>query len=278
MSSRTGAHSSSGTTLHYVEAGSGQPVVLLHGFPEFSYSWRRQIPALSAAGFHVVAPDLRGYNDSPKPRDVASYRLTNIIDDVAALIERLGAPCSLVGHDWGGLVAWYLAMSRPDLLRKVAVLNIPHPVPFLRELRRSTSQKLRMSYQLFFQPPVLPELLMPLILPSILRRAGRFTDEEIDEYRKAWRKPGARRGMANYYRAIRKYRGELQPLIRRIDIPTLLIWGQRERVFIPQVLEGMDEWVPDLRIAKIAGAGHFVQTDEPEIVNDILLDFLSSRA
>jgi epoxide hydrolase 4 len=257
--------------LHFVEQGSGPLVVLLHGFPEFWYSWRRQLPALASAGFRAVAPDLRGFNDSPKPRDIADYRLRLIIDDVAELIESLGAPCTLVGHDWGGLISWYLAMSRPELVRKLVVLNIPHPVPFLRELRGSFSQKLRMVYQLFFQPPLLPELLMPLLLPRLLRG---YAPEEVAEYRKAWAKPGARRGMANYYRAIRRYRGELKPLIHTIEIPTLLIWGQNEPVFVPAVLDGMDEWVPNLRIAKIAGAGHFVQSDEPEIVNELLVGFV----
>ena len=256
--------------LHFVESGSGPLVVLLHGLPEFWYSWRRQMPALASAGFRAVAPDLRGFNDSPKPRDIAEYRLTRVIDDVAELIERLGAPCTLVGHDWGGLVAWYLAMSRPELVRKLAVLNIPHPAPFLRELRGTLSQKLRMSYQLFFQPPLLPELLMPLLLPRLLRGYSR---EEIAEFRKAWAKPGALRAMANYYRAIRRYRGELKPLIRRIDVPTLLIWGEKEPVFVPATLEGTEEWVPNLRIARIAGAGHFVQSDEPEIVNELLVEF-----
>lgn len=259
------------TPLHYVESGSGPLVVLLHGFPEFWYSWRRQMPALASAGFHVVAPDLRGFNDSPKPSRISDYRLTHVIDDVAALIERHGAPCSLVGHDWGGLVSWYLAMSRPDLVRRLVVLNIPHPVPFLRELRASRSQKLRLAYQLLFLPPLLPELLMPIVLPRLLRG---FSREEINEYKKAWAKPGARRGMANYYRAIRRYRGELRPLIHRIDIPTLLIWGEKEPVFTAATLEGMEEWVTDLRIAKIGGAGHFVQTDEPELVTDLLLEFL----
>ena len=258
--------------LHFVESGSGPLVVLLHGFPEFWYSWRRQMPALASAGFRAVAPDLRGFNDSPKPRDVSDYRLTRVIDDVAALIERLGSPCVLVGHDWGGLVSWYVAMSRPDLVRKLVVLNIPHPIPFLRELRHSNSQKLRMAYQLFFQPPLLPELLMPLLLPRLFPRLPR---EEMNEYRKAWAKPGALRGMANYYRAIRKYRGELRPLIHRIELPTLLIWGEKEPVFRPETLEGTEEWVPDLRIAKIAGAGHFVQSDEPEIVNELLVDFIA---
>ena len=104
--------------LHFVESGSGPLVVLLHGFPEYWYSWRRQLPALASAGFCAVAPDLRGFNDSPKPHDISDYRLTYVIDDVAELIEQLGAPCALVGHDWGGLVAWYLAMSRPELVRK----------------------------------------------------------------------------------------------------------------------------------------------------------------
>lgn len=260
--------------LHYVESGSGKPVVLLHGFPEFWYSWRRQIPALAAAGFRAIAPDLRGYNDSPKPPETEAYRLIHVIEDVAELIRKTGAPCSLVGHDWGGVIAWYLAMSRPELVDKLAVLNIPHPVPFLRELRTSRAQKLRMVYQLFFQPPLLPELSMPLLLPLMMRRAGRFTRAEIAEMKTAWRKPGALRGMANYYRAIRRYRGDLKPLVRKLEIPALIVWSEREPVMRPETLEGTEEWVPRLRIAKIAGAGHFVQTDEPEIVNDLLVEFL----
>lgn len=256
-----------GIELHYVEEGSGPLVVLVHGFPEFWFAWRKQIPVLAAAGFRVVALDLRGYNESSKPREVEAYKLTHIIDDVAALIEHLGPPCTLVGHDWGGVISWYLAMSRPDLVRKVAILNIPHPVPFLRELRRGWSQKLRMAYQLYFQPPVIPELLMPLLLPRMRRHP---------EYRKAWAQPGALRGMANYYRAIRRYRGELRPLIRKLEIPALLIWAENEKVFTPRTTEDFDEWVPDLRIVKVAGAGHFVQTQEPELVNDALLNFLTS--
>jgi epoxide hydrolase 4 len=259
--------------LHFVEAGSGPLVVLLHGFPEFSYSWRKQLPALADAGFRAVAPDLRGYNDSPKPEGVSEYRLTQVIDDVAALIEKLGAPCVLAGHDWGGLVAWNLGMSRPELVRGLVAINMPHPVPFLRELRRSFSQKLRMAYQLYFMPPVLPELLMPLVLPLALRLGGRFTRDEARAYKTSWKKPGVKRGMANYYRAVRRYRGELKPLIRKFEKPTLIIWGVNEVVFTPETLDGTEEWVPKLRIVKVADAGHFVQTDAPEIVNELLVDF-----
>ena len=254
-----------GITLHYVEEGSGPLVVMLHGFPEFWFAWRHQIPALAKAGYRVVAPDLRGFNESSKPEAIGDYRFTTIIHDIAALIEQLGAPCIVVGHDWGGLLSWYLAMSRPELVRKLVVLNIPHPVPFLRELRSNTSQKLRMAYQLFFKPPVIPELLMRVLLPLIRRHP---------EYRRAWSQPGARRGMANYYRAIHRYRGELQPLLRPLEIPTLLIWGEKEPVFTRATTENFDEWVRDLTIARIAGAGHFVQTDEPELVNEALLRFV----
>ncbi len=262
-----------GVELHYVEAGVGPLVVLLHGFPEFWYSWRRQIQALSDAGFRVVAPDLRGYNESSKPRSIDDYRLTTIATDIALLIEHLGGPCVLVGHDWGGVVSWLVAMMRPDLIRKLAILNTPHPVPFLRELRRSNRQKLKMAYQLFFQPPVIPELLMRPLLPLLLRSAGRFTRDEIREYKKAWRDPASRRAMANYYRAVRRHRGELRQLIRPIDMPVLLIWGAREPVFLAETTDDFSEYVPNLRIARIANAGHFVQTDAPEIVSELLTDF-----
>jgi pimeloyl-ACP methyl ester carboxylesterase len=115
---------------------------------------------------------------------------------------------------------------------------------------------------------------MPLALPWLLRRGGRFTSDEIRVYRAAWKKPGAKRAMAHYYRAIRRYRGELKPLIRKVQIPVLILWGEREPVMRPETLEGTEEWAPALRIAKVARAGHFVQTDEPEIVNDVLIDFL----
>jgi pimeloyl-ACP methyl ester carboxylesterase len=262
-----------GVDLHYVEAGSGPPVVLLHGFPECWYSWRNQIPALARAGRHVFAPDLRGYNESGKPPAVEDYKLTTVAGDIAAFIEKLAPQCVLVGHDWGALTAWYVAMTRPELLRKLVILNVPHPVPFSRELRRSTRQKLNMLYQLFFQPPRIPEMLMPSLLPLLMRRAGRFSREDIAVYRKAWAQKGACRSMANYYRAIARYRGELRALVKRIETPTLLVWAEHEPVFRRATSENFDEWVPNLRVARIAGAGHFVQTDEPEIVNDLLIEF-----
>ncbi len=262
-----------GVELHYVEGGSGPLVVLLHGFPEFWYSWRKQIPALIRAGFRVVAPDLRGYGESSKPPGVEDYRLLAVATDIAALIEHAGAPCVLVGHDWGGSTAWLVAMMRPDLLEKLVVLNIPHPGPFLRELRRGKKQKLKLAYQLYFQPPLIPEITMPLVLPRLLRAMGRFTRDDIREYKKVWRDFATRRAMANYYRALRRFRGELRQFMFRVELPTLLVWSEHEPVVMRETMEDVDEWVPHCRIAHVAGAGHFVQTDAHEIINDLLIEF-----
>ncbi len=262
-----------GVDVHYVDAGHGPPVVLLHGFPEFSYSWRRQIAALENAGFRVLAPDLPGYNESSKPPHVADYRLLAIADDIAAFIEQFEPPCVLVGHDWGASVAWLVAMRRPELLRKLVAINIPHPAPLLRQIRRSTRQKLKLAYQLYFQPPLLPELLMPFVMPIVMSRMGRFTREDIRTYRESWRRFDTRRAMCNYYRALRRYRGELSRNILPVRVPTLLIWSEHEPVVMREATENFDEWVPDLRIARVADAGHFVQTDQPEIVNELLIEF-----
>src|SRR5262245_37404008 len=146
-----------GVRLHYVEAGSGPLVVLLHGFPEFWYCWRHQLPALAAAGFRAVAVDLRGYNESDKPPGARSYRLGVLVEAVAGLIEHLGADRGgVVGHDWGGVVAWVLAMRRPERVERLVAINAPHPAAWLRE-RKDPAQLLRSWYTFFFQLPLLPE-------------------------------------------------------------------------------------------------------------------------
>ncbi|MEO8036130.1 MAG: alpha/beta hydrolase [Acidobacteriota bacterium] len=266
-------------SLHYVEAGQGPLVVLLHGFPEFWYSWRSQIPAIARAGYRVVAPDLRGYNLSSKPPGTDAYRVVAVVQDIAGLIVRMNQPpCVLVGHDWGGVIAWFLPMLHPGLVRKLVILNSPHPVPLSREVRHSKGQKLRLAYQALLQPPRLPELFLRAFrfaaLRMMLRRAGNFSTAEIAHYVEAWRQPGALTGMTNYYRALRRHRAELRPLVRPIDIPTLLIWGERDPVFTRATTENFVEYVPDLRIERVADAGHFVQTDAPDRVNKALAAFL----
>jgi pimeloyl-ACP methyl ester carboxylesterase len=271
-----------GITIHYVEAGSGPLVVLLHGFPEFWYSWRNQIPALAAAGFHVIAVDLRGYNDSSKPQAIDAYRLPDLAKDIAGVIAQTGeGPCIVAGHDWGGAVAWFLAMLYPELVRRLIILNSPHPVPYLREMRRSARQKWRAKYQLLFHPPWLAEFVMRWFRYALLRRTlarfGNFTAEEIERYVEAWAKPGALTGMANYYRATRQRKG-MRGLIRRIDIPTLMIWGDLDPFFTPETLKDFREYVPDLRLEHIPDVGHFVQTDAPGKVNELMLEFAREAA
>jgi pimeloyl-ACP methyl ester carboxylesterase len=256
-----------------VEAGDGPPVVLLHGFPEFWYSWRNQIPFLAANGFRAIAPDLPGYNESSKPDDVLSYTMAAQARVFAEFITKVAPRCALVGHDWGGFVAWFTAMLHPEVISKLVILNVAHPVPLWREMKRNLNQKLRFTYQLFFLPPRMPEMLMPSLLPLMMRRAGRFTAEEIDRYREAWAKPGAMHGMANFYRAARRSKG-LKSLVRPIETPTLLIWGDRDPVFTQETTQDFDEWVPNLRVEHIPRAGHFVQTDAPDRVNELLIDFL----
>lgn len=262
--------------LHYDSEGDGPLVVLLHGFPESRISWKRQLPALAQAGFRAVAPDLRGYGDSPKPKGVENYGIPALVGDVAELIESLGgAPCVLVGHDWGAVVAWSLAMMRPELVRKLVILNVPHPAAIARELQRSSKQKLKLLYQLFFQLPVLPELFMRFGGRTLLRRAGRYSEDEIETYARQWR-AGSLTPMLNYYRAMRGARGEMRKRFRRIEVPVLIIWGEREPVFLASALDDLDAFVADVRIARVPKAGHFVQRDAPERVSELLIEFAKS--
>jgi pimeloyl-ACP methyl ester carboxylesterase len=275
-----------GIHLHYVEAGTGPLVVLLHGFPEFWYEWRHQIPALAAAGFRVVAPDLRGYNRSAKPAGIGSYRLEELVRDVAGLIRYLGAErAAVAGHDWGGLIAWYLAMLRPEVVDRLIVLNAPHPAAFARELR-SPAQLLRSSYALFFQLPWLPEAVLRAgdfaLLQRIFRtqpvRRGAYTGDDIQRYKDALRQPGALTAAINYYRAaLRRSLVRAKRDVSRIDHPTLLIWGERDRYLNIRLTQGLEEWVPGIRVERIREASHWVPVDAPELVNRLLIDFLDER-
>jgi epoxide hydrolase 4 len=275
-----------GVRLHYVEAGVGQLVILLHGFPEFWYSWRHQIPALTDAGYRVIAPDQRGYNLSAKPRGVRSYRIEELVADVAGLIQHAGeSRAVVVGHDWGGVVAWYFAMHYPDRLDKLIALNAPHPAAFRREIRRP-DQLARSWYMFFFQLPHLPEWAIRAgdfaSLAQTLRtdpvRPGAFTEEDIRLYQEALAQPGALTAALNYYRALfRRPLLEWRRPYSPITAPTLLIWGDRDRYLSPRATENLSPWVPRLRIQHIPDASHWVQQDAPERVNEWMIDFLRGR-
>jgi pimeloyl-ACP methyl ester carboxylesterase len=272
-----------GVRLHYAEAGAGPTVVLLHGFPEFWYSWRKQIPALAAAGFRVLAPDLRGYNLSDKPAGVHAYRMELLTADVAGLIAHVGGgPAAVVGHDWGGAVAWMMPLRHPESVSRLAILNAPHPAAFVRALR-TWEQLTRSWYMFFFQLPWLPEEVLRSRGYAFLDRAllhdarpGAFSPEDVRLYRRALGRPGALTAALNYYRAA--FRG-LSRRARRADrlitVPVLTVWGDRDRYLGPGLTEGVGRWVPNLTTHHLPDASHWVQNDAPEEVNRLLIDFLS---
>jgi epoxide hydrolase 4 len=270
--------------LHVEQTGEGDPVVLLHGFPEFSYCWRHQMPALAAAGFQAIAPDLRGYNLSDRPLGVRNYRANCLVEDIAALIRELPqGKAQVVGHDWGGVVAWRLAAKHPELVNRLVVLNAPHPAAYLRVVKRNTIQWLRSWYVLFFQLPWLPERVIQSRDFAMLERAWKndpvtpsaYSDEDIARYKAVLRPPGALTAAINYYRAAMRWPGDLYEEPQCVRAPTLLIWGEKDRYLGVDLTQGLEEWIPDLRVERIPEASHWVQNDVPEAVNRLLTQFLA---
>ena len=271
--------------LHYVEAGPADAptVVLLHGFPEFWYSWRHQIPALAAAGLRVVAPDMRGYNLSSKPTEVSSYRARRLAGDVRDLIRERGVERAFVaGHDWGAAVAWVTAMAHPDVVERLAILNVPHPRRMLEALRRPSRQLARSWYMFFFQLPWLPEQAVRAGDWRAFRRGfeqdahpGAFTPQDIERYREAWSQPGAITATINYYRAaLRRPPAPQQAALAPVEAPTMIIWGERDRLLGAELAEPDRRDVPGLhRVVRLAAASHWVQHDCPDRVSELLIGF-----
>jgi pimeloyl-ACP methyl ester carboxylesterase len=246
--------------LHYVEAGEGPLVLLLHGFPDFWYGWREQIAPLAAAGFHVVAPDLRGYNLSSKPRGRAAYSLDKLALDVAELIEERGAAkAHVAGHDWGGATAWATAMYHPERVDRLAILNAPHPRRFKQAVLRPR-QALRSWYMGAFQLPWLPERLGPKIFPQ----------RDDPRYREAWAQPGALTAMLNYYRALDP-RTRIEPVLA----PTRVIWGKNDTFLELSTADPPREDVPNFERLVVLDTSHWVQLEAPEEVSRLLVEFFS---
>lgn len=272
--------------LHFVEAGEGPLVVLLHGFPEFWFSWRAQIPALAEGGFRVVAPDMRGYNLSSRPAEVAAYGTDRLSADVRDLIRERGADRAfLVGHDWGGSVAWATAINHPEVVERLAIINAPHPRRMLQGLRQPR-QLARSWYMFLFQLPWLPERLFRARRWSALRRAleddarpGAFSEQDIAHYVEAWSQPGATTAMLSYYRAAFRQRGRASAHGAPVQAPTLVIWGERDRALRPELAEPDPADVPNLeRVERLPDASHWVQHDEPERVGQLLIEFFAAGA
>jgi pimeloyl-ACP methyl ester carboxylesterase len=272
-----------GVALHLAEAGprDGPMVFLLHGFPEFWYGWRSQVPLLAERGFRIIAPDQRGYNLSDKPAGIRSYRLDELAADIIGLADHFGQKTfDIVGHDWGASVGWWLAGKYVSRIRRLAVLNAPHPAVWLEFMRNHPVPRRKSRYVRLLQTRRLPEFLARLsgfkALTKPFRdsiRSDAFTDEDLKIYREAWSQPGAITAMINWYRAL-----FADPIARSLDYhiycPTLVIWGKHDAYAEPDLAEASARLCTDARIHYFDQSTHWVQHDEPDRVSDLLANFL----
>jgi pimeloyl-ACP methyl ester carboxylesterase len=272
-----------GITLYCAELGptNGPLVFLLHGCPEYWYGWRHHIAPLARAGFRVVAPDQRGYGDSDKPKGIAAYDLDILAADIVGLADTLGRDrFAVVGHDWGASVGWWIARNYPARVSQLAVLNAPHPAIWKYAMRHVPAQRRRSRYVGMMALPGIPEFLVRArnfnALVQALRGARRkdaFSKVDIEQYRQAWKKPGAITAMLNYYRALLR---KDMPLAdeKRIATPVRIIWGVDDAFGIPELANESAKLCDDAKIVFIESATHWVAHDEPERVERALLEFL----
>jgi pimeloyl-ACP methyl ester carboxylesterase len=275
--------------LHYVRVGKGKLIMFLHGFPEFWYEWKNQLVEFGG-DYLAVAPDMRGYNLSSKPADVAQYRIKYLMEDVRALAQHLGhKKFILVAHDWGGGVAWPFAMRHPEYLERLIIINAPHPVIFVRELRDNTAQQNASQYILVHRTPEAENMLAKnnysILVSNLLRdgiEEGYFTEEDKKAYIEAWSQPGALTGGLNYYRAahLGSFTGEsddslsVDPSLLTVRVPTLVIWGEKDKWLLTGNLEGLEKYVPNLTIKRIPDGSHWVIHEKPALVNSYIREFI----
>ena len=285
--------------LHYAAEGAedGDLILFLHGFPEFWYQWKKQLAGFGRAHL-AVAPDLRGYNLSSKPPSVEDYSLPHLVEDVRGLAAHFGCggenKFTLVGHDWGGVIAWAFALAHPDWLSRLIIINAPHPAAFQRELAHNPAQQKASEYMQFLRSPIAETALAAenfspltqLFLAEGLER-GYFTEADRAAYIAAWSQPGALTGALNYYRAapFHAVSEELPSasamipgaLSWKVQIPTLVLWGMKDQYLLPGNLNGVEDFVPNIRLERIPDASHWVVHEKPDVVNGFIHDFLGAE-
>jgi pimeloyl-ACP methyl ester carboxylesterase len=281
-----------GVRLQYASAGTGKLILFLHGFPEFWYAWRNQLIEFGRDSL-AVAPDLRGYNLSSKPEQVERYRISELVKDIRELVTHFGVEsCCLVGHDWGGVVAWAVAMAFPDVVEKLVIINAPHPAIFERELRENPAQQQASQYMLIFRSPEAEALLtvndyanlQETVLGELLRQ-GFFTEADRQAYLESWSQPGAITGGLNYYRASQigppDGVGEEAPgsaanfSSLQVKAPTLVIWGTKDPYLLTGNLNGLDRYVSNLSVERIPDATHWVVHEKAALVNSLIREFIA---
>jgi pimeloyl-ACP methyl ester carboxylesterase len=279
-----------GERLHYVRAGEGEPIVFLHGFPQFWYAWRHQLEDLSADHL-VVAADMRGYNLSSKPKRRQRYAVSLLVEDVRALVEHLGFEQFVpVGHDWGGLVSWAFALIYPEQLRKLVITTAGHPALLDRALRESPEQQAASQFTLQLAQDGSEDLLAAndfALLAEAMLSSDHLTDEDRAAYRGAWSQEDAMRAMVDYYRVSgyhpphegRPGFGDYAPEFRdkRIEVPTLVLYAEGSPYATPATIEGLDRLVPDLRLHRVPSETHWLHEEKPALVNELIREFLAEH-
>lgn len=274
-----------GLSFEVLEAGSGDRLaLLLHGFPELNYSWRYQIPLLVSLGYKVVAPNLRGYGGTSRPKGVGAYHIDNLVEDVAALIDHYAPKETLlIAHDWGAIIAWHVAIRKARPLSKLVIMNGPHPACAMRELR-TWAQLKKSWYVFFFQIPWLPEWAFRRNGGQTIGEAfsgmavdkSRFPQSVLAVYRSAAAEPGALTAMINYYRAaMRAGSAVMNPQPGTVDTPTLMIWGEDDSALGKETTVGTEDYVCDLTLRYLPRVSHWVQQEAPETVNAMLEAWLT---
>jgi len=269
-----------GINLHVVQAGpvDGRPLLLLHGFPEFWYSWRNQIDPLVEAGFRLWMPDQRGYNLSDKPDDLHAYNLDVLADDIYGLLEVMGADKGdVIAHDWGGAALWWAAARHPERFNRILLLNIPHHSAFRKALNENPSQRRKSVYMAYFQLPILPEISARLFNWRLLAswafgRSNAFTPDDIALYKRTWGQPGAITSMLNWYRAIRQSRTRKME-DHQIHVPLRLVWGKDDFAFDWTLAQASIDLCDDADLVLVEGASHWVQHEAPDLVTENIIDF-----
>ena len=265
-----------GVRLHYATTGSGKLILFAHGFPEFWYAWKNQL-AEFGNDYKAVALDMRGYNLSSKPAQVDQYKVAVLVEDFRAVAEKLGyRKFILVGHDWGGGIAWAFAIHHPEYLEKLIIINAPHPAVFVRELRDNPLQQKASAYMHRFRAPGAEEALSANQYAALVQvvmgeglKKGLFSEQDRSAYIEAWSQPGALTGGLNYYRAAR-----IGPADLVVRVPTLVIWGEQDPYLLTGNLDGLNEYVPDLTVRRVSDATHWVVHEKPALVNALIRDFI----
>ena len=266
------------------EAGDGDTVALcLHGFPEARIAWTDHLPAFARLGWRAVAPDMRGYGDTDRPAARTAYEVQKLIDDVAALFDVLGARRRiLIGHDWGGVVAWQVALSGRVPLDGLIILNAPHPNVFDLVLRDGWRQKLKSWYVAFFQLPWLPEAQLMArkghgLTDILAGQSANFSPAALETYRRNILKPGAATAMINYYRANAAPLSNPPDPAERLKTPTLLVWGDADFALDASLMEGNEAYVADFTLARLPGISHWVLHDAPAAVTEAIDNWAKAR-